>query len=82
MNSDGMGRRVRELRHQANLTLAELATLAGVGNLNKKKGGGATISYWELGGSASAVIAGKVADALAGKLKRGRAELLAYIVWG
>lgn len=72
--------RIKGLREQAGLNRDELANLAGLGTDGKRNG--ATIGIWESGKGTTLDTAAKVSEALAEKLKRQRADVLAYIVWG
>jgi transcriptional regulator with XRE-family HTH domain len=75
-----MGARLRQLREQTNLSLDELARLAGIGQPGHRNG--PTIGSWEREGGVTFDTALKVVETLAGRLGRSKAEVLAYIAWG
>jgi len=72
--------RIKGLREQAGISRDELATLAGLGTDGKLNG--ATIGIWESGKGTTLETAIKVSEVLAEKLRRQRADVLAYIAWG
>ena len=75
-----IGARVRQLREQADMTLDDLAAIAGIGVPGHRSG--PTVGAWEREGGATLDTVLKVAETLASKLGRSRVEVLSYIAWG